>query len=307
MPHAARRHEVFLRKMVSVILPTYNGSEFIRNSINSVLSQSYSDLELIIVDDHSTDDTPAIVDEIAESDSRVRVIHNETNKKLPASLNIGFSYASGDYLTWTSDDNYFAPEAVKKMVDILEKKLNVDIVYTDYDLIDVEGNIIGDVCHREHTNIYEENIVGACFLYRRAVQEKLKGYDETLFLAEDYDFWLRAKKYFNYMPLYEKLYYYRVHGKSLTGSRMAEIATATDITLLRVLENNELSDEDRGIIYKRLSESNFNWHYDRKQLKEYMTRLKEYAPELYENCGRDMKLSINIPKSVAVFIAGLLG
>ena len=293
--------------MVSVILPTYNGSDFIRKSINSVLSQSYSDLELIIVDDHSTDDTPAIADEIAETDSRIRVIHNKTNKKLPASLNVGFSYARGDYLTWTSDDNYFAPEAIKKMVNVLENDSNVDIVYADYDLIDVGGNIVGDVCHREHTNIYEENIVGACFLYRRAVQEKLKGYDETLFLAEDYDFWLRAKKYFNYMPLYEKLYYYRVHGKSLTGSRMAEIATATDITLLRVLENNELSDEDRGIIYKRLSESNFNWHYDRKQLKEYMTRLKEYAPELYENCGRDMKLSINIPKSVAVFIAGLLG
>ncbi len=293
--------------MVSVILPTYNGSEFIRKSINSVLSQSYSDLELIIVDDHSTDDTPAIVDEIAEMDNRVRVIHNETNKKLPASLNIGFSYASGDYFTWTSDDNYFASEAIKKMVDALDKNPNVDIVYADYELIDVKGNIVGEVCHREHTNIYEENIVGACFLYRRDVQEKLKGYDENLFLAEDYDFWLRAKRYFKYSPLYEKMYYYRVHGKSLTGSRMAEIAAATDVTLLRVLDNNELSNEDRGIIYKRLSDSNFNWHYDRKKLKECMTQLKKYAPKIYEKCGCDMRFSQYLPKSIAVLIAGLLG
>ena len=104
---------------VSIVLPTYNGEKFIRESIDSILYQTFTDWELIIVNDCSTDGTPNIVNRYAASDSRIRVIHNKENQKLPESLNIGFREARGEYLTWTSDDNMYLPSALEKMIIII--------------------------------------------------------------------------------------------------------------------------------------------------------------------------------------------
>ena len=85
--------------MVSIILPTYNGEAYIAQSIESILSQTYKKFELIIVNDCSTDHTLEIIQRYKEKDARIRVINNIVNKKLPCSLNIGFSDARGDYLS----------------------------------------------------------------------------------------------------------------------------------------------------------------------------------------------------------------
>ena len=87
------------KPLVSIVLPTFNGERYLRQSIGSVISQQYKNWELIIVDDHSTDSTSAIIDEFTETDPRIKVIHNTTNQKLPKSLNIGFEKAKGDLLT----------------------------------------------------------------------------------------------------------------------------------------------------------------------------------------------------------------
>ena len=100
-------------KLVSIVLPTFNGEEFLAQSIESVLKQSYKNLELIIVNDCSTDSTPRIIEEFAKKDSRIKIIHNAINQKLPRSLNIGFNAASGEYWTWTSDDNYYLENAIE--------------------------------------------------------------------------------------------------------------------------------------------------------------------------------------------------
>ena len=89
---------------VSIILPTYNGKKYIRDSIESIINQTYTNWELIIVNDCSTDDTQKIIEEYQQKDKRIIVINNEKNLKLPASLNRGFEEASGEYYTWTSDD-----------------------------------------------------------------------------------------------------------------------------------------------------------------------------------------------------------
>ncbi len=75
---------------VSIVLPTYNGEKYIRESVESIINQSFTDWELIIVDDCSTDHTAMIVDQYASEDFRIKVIHNKKNQKLPQSLNIGF-------------------------------------------------------------------------------------------------------------------------------------------------------------------------------------------------------------------------
>lgn len=83
-------------KKVSIVLPVYNGEVYLRQAIESVLAQTYENWELIIVDDCSTDGSPAIMDEYAGWDARIKVVHNKENQKLPESLNIGFRQAEGD-------------------------------------------------------------------------------------------------------------------------------------------------------------------------------------------------------------------
>ena len=92
---------------ISVVLPVYNGERYLRESLDSILAQTMGDFELIVVDDCSTDATSVILAEYAVRDSRIRIIRNAENQKLPRSLNIGFAEARGEYLTWTSDDNVY--------------------------------------------------------------------------------------------------------------------------------------------------------------------------------------------------------
>lgn len=98
---------------VSIILPVYNGERYLEQSIRSVLNQTYTDLELVIVNDCSTDYTETIIMKFVNEDKRVKYIRNDENMKLPGSLNVGFSHATGEYYTWTSDDNMYQEQAVR--------------------------------------------------------------------------------------------------------------------------------------------------------------------------------------------------
>ncbi|MEX0636020.1 MAG: glycosyltransferase family 2 protein, partial [Ferruginibacter sp.] len=181
-----------MQPLVSIILPTYNGEKYIRTSVESCLRQTYQNIELIIVNDCSKDNTLAIVEEYAKKDTRIKIINNPINKKLPSSLNEGFKLAKGVYYTWTSDDNYYSAEAIETMVNIL-LKTGKDLVYAEYKIIDDLGEFVG---YKYLGNINESFIkwlgCGACFLYKKEVHERNNGYDPSTFLIEDYDFLLRA-------------------------------------------------------------------------------------------------------------------
>ena len=101
-----------MESLISIVLPIYNGEKYMRKSIDSVLAQTYANWELLIVDDGSTDNTAIIAQEYAANDSRIRYYKNSENMRLPKTLNRGFSLAWGDFLTWTSDDNYYYPTAL---------------------------------------------------------------------------------------------------------------------------------------------------------------------------------------------------
>jgi glycosyltransferase involved in cell wall biosynthesis len=235
---------------ISIILPTYNGSRFIRKSIDSCLNQTYPNFELIIVNDCSIDDTASILQEYASKDSRIKIITNEKNLKLPLSLNKGFDNASGKYFTWTSDDNYYTPFALEIMYNFLEKNPTTDLVYTNYTLINNSDETTGT---RTFNNVYDSfhkwKGCGACFLYKSVVQTELKGYNPSFFLIEDYEFFVRAfvKFKFGYIDRTD-LYFYREHAASLTGhfgssvNDISKIAIERQIPeLIKVLPKKEIA------------------------------------------------------------------
>lgn len=211
---------IVLNDLVSIVLPVYNGEKYLKESIDSILNQTYKNFELIIVDDCSTDSTPEIVEEYMKNDSRIIYYRNHENMKLPRSLNQGFRLTKGDYLTWTSDDNRYRKNAIEFLVNEI-KNNNCNFIFTAYCRIDENGNIIEDILFENDAAemIPVWNTVGACFMYTRTVYEKIGDYNEELFLTEDYDYWQRI--YGNFGAVYKKeiLYDYRLHSGALTGTR----------------------------------------------------------------------------------------
>lgn len=249
--------EIIGNKKASIILPVYNGEQYISKAIESVLEQTYSNLELIIVNDCSTDKTAEIVSRYAEQDSRIKVINNPVNLKLPNTLNVGFEQATGDYYTWTSDDNLYKENAIERMVYTLNSRPDIDMVYADFTIIDSEGEEISvSPTHwREPDKLLFSNMIGACFLYTREVAEKVGKYDANLFLAEDYDYWIRIFRVGKMTHLTENLYYYRQHAESLTETKKELIYIQT----YRVLEKNFLflysltkNRKDRHMFFNQL-------------------------------------------------------
>lgn len=181
--------------LVSIVIPTFNRATMLPRSVESCLRQTYRNLEVIVVDDGSRDETPEVAQSLADRDARVRYVRQE-NMRLPGALNTGHRLAQGSFLTWTSDDNQFDPNAIETMAGHLQRHPEVGLVYCNVRLVDVHGNVLEERKLPGPEKLWKGSCVGACFLYRREVHEAVGEYDRGLFLAEDYDFWLRVSKHF---------------------------------------------------------------------------------------------------------------
>lgn len=224
-----------MSKLVSIVLPVYNGAKYLRESIESVISQTYTNWELLIVDDCSTDETAEISKEYVQKDSRIKYFLNKVNLRLPRNLNKGFSLASGEYLTWTSDDNSFKPQALEEMVNALEADEETQFVYASCRIIDENGKEIEYIMANDNgkNSIVGGNPVGACFLYTRKVYETVGDYNHELILVEDFDYWQRVFMNFKVAAITEILYYYRMHSGNLTNTmRKDQFNTNLEKTIL---------------------------------------------------------------------------
>jgi glycosyltransferase involved in cell wall biosynthesis len=222
--------------LVSIVLPTYNGAKYLAEAIDSCIAQTYPAWELIIVDDCSTDATPALLAQYAARDQRIRVIRHEVNRKVPGALNTGHAAARGSYLTWTSDDNRFLPGAIEEMAGFLHEHPAVGMVVADSVMIDENGDYVRDYPAQPASRLAYINALGPCFMYRRSVYESIGSYDPELFLAEDYDYWLRIYRQFEIARLNKVLYEFRWHDQSLTNTtRPATLRASVEKTLRRHL------------------------------------------------------------------------
>lgn len=209
--------------LVSIILPTYKRAVRLPGALESCLSQTYTNIELVVVDDGSPDNTGEVVQEFAKRDPRVQYVRQD-NAKLPAALNTGHRAAKGRFLTWTSDDNRYDPDAIEVMVKYLNEHPEVGLVYCNVRVVDGAGNQLEVRRYPDPDRIWEGSCVGACFLYRREVYEAVGDYDRNLFLAEDYDYWLRINQKFTIHHIQDDPHYTSTfHGDSLSERFRPEV------------------------------------------------------------------------------------
>jgi glycosyltransferase involved in cell wall biosynthesis len=221
--------------LVSIVLPVYNQAYLVDEAIAGILSQTYENWELIVLDDGSTDDLESRVRQYL-GERRVLFLR-QPNQRLPAALNHGFAYARGDLLTWTSADNIMLPTQLERLVAELAAYPDAGLVYSDYWAIDDRGQPLDDPGWRSHNRDPEiadlirlpaaatienfhrsgDNFIGPSFLYRREVAAIVGRYADDAFGGEDYDFWLRMHLVTEFRHVAEPLYKYRVHRDTLTS------------------------------------------------------------------------------------------
>jgi glycosyltransferase involved in cell wall biosynthesis len=213
--------------LVSIVLPTLNGSRYIELALDALIAQTYTNWELIFVDGGSTDGTQAIIDSYCARDARMRQVRDAQGLNLPASLNRGFREVKGEYLAWISDDNVYRPNAIETLVRFLDENSDADVVYAAHTWIDAEGRPLEKVVPRPPEILVEHNCIGLAFLYRRRVMQIAGDYSVDHYLAEDYDFWFRTFMRCTMRPLNEDLLMIRRHGASLTDRMPRKVLEVT--------------------------------------------------------------------------------
>lgn len=191
---------------VSVIIPIYKSEKFLPRTLESVRAQTYSDLEVICVDDCSPDRSKEVIKEYAAKDSRVRYLAHEKNMGAPAfGRNTGLAAAEGDFITFLDHDDTFLPTKLEELLKAMERE-KVDFICSNCQLINnatgkvdmlAWGGVSGDPKAGFARRLLEDNFVPPnSTLIRRSVFQVVKGFDTSLKGVDDYDLWYRIVRQF---------------------------------------------------------------------------------------------------------------
>lgn len=211
--------------LVTVITPTYNRVYFLEDTIRSVLSQDYPNIEYIVLNDGSTDETAKIVERFKDK----IVWKSHKNMGEVRTVNKGFFLAHGEIIGVVNSDDPLLPEAISEIVKFMTQNPKIIVVYPDWIKIDKNGKEIEKVITPEYDYEYmlrtHDNVTGPGTFFSRVVIEKLKGRDLQFRYVSDYDFWLRAGLIGNFARIPKVLSTSRVHSGQATlkdkGYKMA--------------------------------------------------------------------------------------
>lgn len=208
--------------LVSVIMPSFNHEKYISDAIESVLNQSFRDLELIIIDDYSKDRSREIIKIYDKKDERIRVIFHNENKGIAQTMNEGIKIARGKYIALFSSDDLWVKEKLEKQLKVLKKNENL-IVWSEGEVIDRQGKVTGVKIHprKKKINGYiledllkENYIFGLSVIFKKKNLRNIR-YDERLKYLNDYKFMIDLAERYKYYYINEPLAQYRIHGKNI--------------------------------------------------------------------------------------------
>lgn len=209
---------------VSIIMPTHNDEKFVRDTINSVLNQTFNDFELIIIDDNSSDNTLSIIKEF--KDKRIKLIINKENKGAAFSRNVGLSTAKGSYIAFLDGDDRWYPEKLKTQYDFM-KNNNYCFTYTDYELIDEKNNKLGiyytgpsKVTYRKFIRI--DYVGTSTVMYKRSIYPNLQ-IPADIYKRNDDALWLLLSKKADCYRLKGIFSQYRKNSNSISSGKKRKL------------------------------------------------------------------------------------
>lgn len=241
--------------LVSVCIPAYNNADYIGETIECILKQSYQNLELIIVDDNSKDDTLEKIRVYADKDTRVKIYHNEKNLGMSGNWNYCLSLCKGEFIKLICADDILATETIEREVQALLENPSAVMVESDTKLIDLAGKgkgfykrypVKGLVSGKKVTRkgFFNKDYFGApqANTFRREAYERVGGFDTNYTYILDYDFFAEIAKLGDIYIIHEPLNFFRVRGDSNTGQVMGDDKEKTNIYVAEhryLLEKNK--------------------------------------------------------------------
>ena len=263
--------------VVSIVIPVFNGRNFIKEAIDSVLAQTYSNIELIVLDDGSTDGTFEIVNSYSKN---LFFRQKQENIGQAATLNKGWELAKGQILSYLSADDVLLPNAVEDAVLALKQNSLAVMVYGDYELIDISSKRIKTVNTKEFD--YKELLIDIIvqpgpgpFFYKKCL-ERSGGWNVSLRQVPDYDFWLRLGLLGQFVRIPKTLAQFRIHEESQSYNSTSVSKSDEIIHVVKdFFKNDSMSQELRANKAKAIAMSYLvaaRFHLRAKRFRSYFQR-----------------------------------
>lgn len=256
-------------------MSVYNGEKYLRDAVDSILNQTFSDFEFLIINDASTDNTLKILCEY--KDPRVRIMTNEKNLGLTQSLNNGIKIARGEYIARQDSDDLSLPKRFEYQVTFLEKNPHVVALGTSTYIVNDKGLIQKEISRLpspQYMDLLQDNqFIHGSMVLRKNILLQMNGYNPIFIQCQDYELWLRIVKQNEMRNLSESLYMLREH--------------ATNIGVLHWEKSYLFKDFARKIATKQIDQKTINVieHNGIKELKKYFSffdKIKFYHFHLYQ-------------------------
>lgn len=185
-------------QMISVVIPTHNRAMLLRRAVDSVLSQSISDLELVVVSDGSTDDTCQVMQNYIEKDARVTFIHYSNALGANHARNTGIKACMGQYIAFLDDDDEWYPTKLEKQIAIFQQNESIGLVYAGVNIVQQDKGTHYFTIPKDKGNLSKEILFRNCItttssvVVKKRILDEVGGFDENLPANQDYDLWIRC-------------------------------------------------------------------------------------------------------------------
>jgi len=272
---------------VSICIPTYNYGQFIADTIESVLAQSYVDYELIVVDNCSSDNTRDIVSAYMAKDRRIRYYCNESNIGMVGNWNRCLQYTRGDYVKILCADDLLDPTCIERSMEFFDRYPNASLVTCIRQIVDEQLKPMADVAYADSTNIesgrsvirrcfFEGNLIGepTAVMFRR--KDAGRGFDSRYKQLIDLEMWFHLLEKGDFAFIAEALCSFRQHEEQGTKSSIKEFTVIDDELLLRetYLNKSYIGDSLMNVIRWKFHLAQIIWNHRKYGIESAMVKKK---------------------------------
>lgn len=291
---------------VSIVIPVYNGSNYLKEAIDSALAQTYKNIEVIVINDGSNDNGKT--DKICKSyGKRIRYFKKE-NGGVSSALNMGIEKMEGEYFSWLSHDDVYYPEKVEKQITLLSelKERNKVVLYSNYELIDKDGKFLQNVYHKHEELVKKPeyallrgSVNGITLLIPKSAFDEYGKFDETLKCTQDYEMWRRMIKTFQFVHTKDIITKTRIHALQDTNKNPNVLSEGNALWTSMI---EDISDKKKveleGSIYNYYLE--MSRHLKFSPYKETIDHCQKQMEEIRNNLQKNnptknIKVSVIIP------------
>ena len=288
-----------MSKKVSIIIPVYNGANYMREAIDSALAQTYKNIEIIVVNDGSNDD--GATREIALSyGDKIKYIEKE-NGGVSTALNLAIDNMTGDYFSWLSHDDLYYPTKVERQIEEIKKYDDHTILFSDFDLIDLEGKRF-ETCRYDHDLLTKKPdyallrgmLGGISLLIPKEAFEVCGKFDEKLRCVQDYLKWFEFLDHYTFRHMPEVLTATRIHPNQVTNTSPKMVSEGNDLwTYMTEKYPTEKKIEYEGSEYEFYKEmENYLMSSPYKKAVENVHEMAEKCLEKAKKEQKDTKITV---------------